>query len=154
MDVMHEKLHRYHVLWQRIRSHWTSVCGCQNPSKNEADAPSSWTLRKNKNKSYKIKLNRSAAWMIFSSTNLLKSGPVFQMLVFPTQPLGGSVMFSFSKSSWMDWATTATASLICADSFLPLMSWRPISPMCWRQKWSSELFTLWHLAALSNAKNP
>lgn len=32
----------------------------------------------------------------------LKSGPVFQMLVLPTQPLGGSVMFSFSKSSWMD----------------------------------------------------
>lgn len=32
----------------------------------------------------------------------LKSGPVFQMLVLPTHPLGGSVMFSFSKSSWMD----------------------------------------------------
>lgn len=62
--------------------------------------------------------------------DLLKSGPVFQMLVLPTQPRGGSVMFSFSKSSWMDWATTATASLMCADSFLPLMSWRPISPVC------------------------
>lgn len=32
----------------------------------------------------------------------LKRGPVFQMLVLPTHPLGGSVMFSFSKSSWMD----------------------------------------------------
>lgn len=58
----------------------------------------------------------------------LKSGPVFQMLVLPTQPLGGSVIFSFSKSSWMDWATTATASLMWADSFFPLMSWRPIRP--------------------------
>lgn len=58
----------------------------------------------------------------------LKRGPVFQMLVFPTHPRGGSVMFSFSKSSWMDWATTATASLMWADSFFPLMSWRPISP--------------------------
>jgi len=59
----------------------------------------------------------------------LNSGPVFQMLVFPTQPLGGSVMFSFSNSSWMDWATTATASLMCADSFFPLISWRPIRPV-------------------------
>lgn len=58
----------------------------------------------------------------------LKSGPVLQMFVLPTQPRGGSVMFSFSKSSWMDCATTATASLICADSFLPLMSWRPSKP--------------------------
>lgn len=58
----------------------------------------------------------------------LKSGPVFQMLVLPTQPLGGSVMFSFSKSSWIDWATTATASLMWADSFFPLMSWSPIRP--------------------------
>lgn len=32
----------------------------------------------------------------------LKRGPVFQMLVLPTHPLGGSVIFSFSKSSWMD----------------------------------------------------
>lgn len=50
------------------------------------------------------------------------------MLVLPTHPLGGSVMFSFSKSSWMDWATTATASLMWADSFFPLMSWSPIKP--------------------------
>lgn len=28
----------------------------------------------------------------------------------------------------MDWATTATASLIWADSFFPLMSWRPMRP--------------------------
>lgn len=128
-------------MWQCIRSHWTSACGCQNPSKNEADAPSSRTSRKIIT-NQKIELNRSAACMIFIRTDLLKSGPVFQMLVLPTQPLGGSVMFSFSKSSWIDRATTATASLMCADSFLPLMSWRPISPVCWRQKWSSELFTL------------
>lgn len=63
------------------------------------------------------------------NTYRLKRGPVFQMLVLPTHPLGGSVMFSFSKSSWMDWATTATASLMWADSFFPLMSWRPIRPV-------------------------
>lgn len=35
----------------------------------------------------------------FSYNNLLNSGPVFQMFVFPTHPLGGSVIFSFSKRS-------------------------------------------------------
>lgn len=62
-------------------------------------------------------------------TNRLKSGPVLQMLVFPTQPRGGSVMFSFSNSSCRDCATTATASAMCADSFLPLISWRPSRPV-------------------------
>lgn len=59
---------------------------------------------------------------------LLKRGPVFQMLVLPTQPRGGSVIFSFSNKSCTAWATTATASLMWADSFLPLMSCRPITP--------------------------
>lgn len=60
--------------------------------------------------------------------HLLKSGPVFQMLVLPTQPRGGSVMFSFSSSSCTACATTPTASLMCADSFLPLMSCSPMMP--------------------------
>lgn len=60
--------------------------------------------------------------------HLLKSGPVFQMLVLPTQPRGGSVMFSFSSSSCTACATTPTASLMCADSFLPLMSCNPMMP--------------------------
>lgn len=60
--------------------------------------------------------------------HLLKSGPVFQMLVLPTQPRGGSVMFSFSRSSCTAWATTPTASLMWADSFLPLMSCSPMMP--------------------------
>lgn len=63
-----------------------------------------------------------------SGTDRLKSGPVLQILVFPTQPRGGSVMFSFSNSSCRDWATTATASAMWADSFLPLISWRPSRP--------------------------
>lgn len=50
------------------------------------------------------------------------------MLVLPTQPRGGSVIFSFSNKSCTAWATTATASLMWADSFLPLMSCRPITP--------------------------
>lgn len=50
------------------------------------------------------------------------------MLVLPTQPRGGSVMFSFSSSSWTACATTPTASLMCADSFLPLMSCSPMIP--------------------------
>lgn len=50
------------------------------------------------------------------------------MLVLPTQPRGGSVMFSFSSSSCTAWATTPTASLMCADSFLPLMSCSPMMP--------------------------
>ena len=58
----------------------------------------------------------------------LNSGPVLQMLVLPTQPRGGSVMFSFSNSSWRDWATTATASVMWADSFFPLISWSPSRP--------------------------
>lgn len=60
--------------------------------------------------------------------HLLKSGPVFQMLVLPTQPRGGSVMFSFSRSSCTACATTPTASLMWADSFLPLMSCSPMMP--------------------------
>lgn len=59
---------------------------------------------------------------------LLKRGPVFQMLVLPTQPRGGSVMFSFSNRSCTAWATTATASLMWADSFFPLMSCKPMTP--------------------------
>lgn len=50
------------------------------------------------------------------------------MLVLPTQPRGGSVMFSFSNKSCTAWATTATASLMWADSFFPLMSCKPITP--------------------------
>lgn len=50
------------------------------------------------------------------------------MLVLPTQPRGGSVMFSFSSSSCTACATTPTASLMCADSFLPLMSCSPMMP--------------------------
>lgn len=51
------------------------------------------------------------------------------MLVLPTQPLGGSVMFSFSNKSCTAWATTATASLMWADSFFPLMSCKPMTPV-------------------------
>lgn len=63
-----------------------------------------------------------------SPAHLLNRGPVFQMLVLPTQPRGGSVMFSFSSSSCTACATTPTASLMCADSFLPLMSCSPMMP--------------------------
>lgn len=64
---------------------------------------------------------------------LLKRGPVFQMLVLPTQPRGGSVMFSFSNRSCTAWATTATASLMWADSFFPLMSCKPMTPAMSRE---------------------
>lgn len=64
------------------------------------------------------------------------------MLVLPTQPRGGSVIFSFSNKSCTAWATTATASLMWADSFFPLMSCKPITPATSREEEAGQQGTL------------
>jgi len=61
------------------------------------------------------------------------------------------VIFSFSNRSCTAWATTATASLMWADSFFPLMSCKPITPAASRGEKTCQQGTPVALALLPRA---